>query len=306
MEFNNFNVLIPSTITVNVESNINFDLKNIIVYFKHIIKNNNCVNKNCYYQFKNTQNILNKQLVEKDCSKYENSFTPGTIVYIRYNDFWSGIKTSKTDKLGFNNQISFKIFINKGYYINIMMFENGRLKMAGCKNNNDSVFVMAILWQYVNERTKQIINPFLDSLKLPSDKTPVFVFTNEMMNIPFRFSRTLNKVKVNTIFNNIKDGNILSYYEPTGQHCVNIKLLNDVKNRTAIILCILSPNNFVVFIKDVLCKIKKQEFDRTGTSFMVFPNNVIMSGNGIDFEILKNDYNKFTKILQKNASDIVL
>lgn len=305
MEFNNFNLLIPSTITVNVESNINFDLKNIIDNFKHIIKSNH-VNKNCYYNFKNTQQILIKQLVEKDCSKYENYFIAGTIVYIRYNDFWRGIKTSKTDKLGFNNQISFKIFIDKGHYVNVMMFANGRLKMAGCKNNNDSIFVMAILWQYVNGKMKQIINPFLDSLGIPSDKTPVFVFTNEMMNIPFRFPKTLNKVKVNTIFNDINDKNILSYYEPTGQHCVNIKLLNEFKNRMAIIMCNISPNNFVVFIKEVLCKIKKQEFDKTGTSFMVFPNNVIMSGNGIDFEILKNDYNKFTSILQKNMSNIIL
>lgn len=324
LSFKDINI---STVTISIESNLIFDLNEII----------NCIIENSSSEFQN--NILNyqKEIEMKEFKLMK--FEPGTISYINFKNIWRGIKRKKIRKgkrkTDFINQATMDVFVldcikNIPKRINMMIFRNGKMKLAGCKNTNDAINALEYFWSTIfNYEKCYSLNINLTFMNIEKsydyefnnfEINPSFIFTNEMINISFGFSKTLKKTSINNLFAQLEiaddtldntqsefeqDIECTSYYEPTGQQYVTTKLYsNNLYTKKAILLQYIRNkfsdnisektynNIYNIYIIDV-------EFKKTPkTCFMIFDKKVISSG--IDYIVMEKHFNYFIGLIEKN------
>lgn len=284
LKFRNLNI---STITINVESNIFFSLSHVM---------------NAFLNFDSSETTLLKQQKELSHSDYKNQIHPkGTVSYICYKNVWWGLKRKKKRLLkkrnDFVNQVTLDVFVDTNRRINVMLFKNGRIKLAGCKTSNDAVIAVMNIYEFLKNKDRCIIFQTENS-------NTTFIFRNEMINISFSFPSTINKIKVNKIFNLFKD--CISFYEQTGQQYVNVKMLSDSNQKKGIKVelpneldsCITKHSHACMNCIGVQPKISIVNISVTRpmkTCFMLFEKRVIMSG--VDYCLMENHFTQFLKIL---------
>jgi hypothetical protein len=268
--FRNLNI---STITINVESNLFFHLEVLFKIF--------------------TSGTISSQKSELSQKEYKDDYLnqvhiPGTISYICYKNNWYGTRKKKKrsnlkKRNDFVNQVTLDIFVENHRKVNVMIFGNGKIKLAGCKNSNDALSTTLKIYDLVINTPALSVNGI----------SPTFIFVNEMINISFVIPFVINKIKINKLFNEFK--NCISFYEQTGQQYVNIKMLTDLINKKAIKLEILD-SKINIYIIDIQVK------NPMKTCFMLFDKRVIMSG--VDYLIMEKHFYTFKNILLQNKETI--
>lgn len=274
-----FRSLNISTITINVESNIFFNLDSLVSTFMEIDSKEDQI-------MVRSRKILNEKKELPQVEYRKQIHPPGTISYICYKNEWKGIrkkkKRSQTKKRNdFVNQVTLDIFVENSRRVNVMLFRNGKIKLAGCKNSNDAVGALLRIWDLLKNR----------SAVIKKEETIVFVFINEMINISFSLPFIINKIEINKLFNKTEE--CISFYEQTGQQYVNIKMASDGDKKKAVKLELTSQSS-VPKISVVDVNIKKP----MKTCFMLFDKRVIMSG--VDYLVMENHFGKFKKMFEDN------
>lgn len=314
IKFRNINI---STITINIESNITFNLNEIINFFSTDFITQQKFSPGLIRSYELLKN--QKEIEEKDFKKLK--FEEGTISYINYKNNWRGLKKKK-NKIGkrkndFINQATIDIFVPNCFSednkrVNMMIFRNGKIKMAGCKNSNDAINALNYFWDIIsNFNSCFSINmnmTFLNLEKSPYeflnwDNHPSFIFTNEMINVSFCFPFILKKKEINRLFSTLKDNEFVckSHYEPTGQQYVNIKIYSEDTIKKAILIQESIDVNkpiYDMFVIDTTFKHQPK------TCFMIFDKRVIASG--IDYLVMEKHYNFFINLIEKNYDKLKL
>jgi len=121
----------------------------------------------------------------------------------------------------FLNQLTAVLSIGKQPLLNIMMFKDN-LKIAGCKNVDDAVEAIMVLWQ---DYIVDIPNAW--HLK-PGATSPRFVFEVVMRNVDFKLGFPIERPALNCLMNgdHFRDKIFMSQYESTGHTNVNIKMFS--------------------------------------------------------------------------------
>ena len=273
----NFRDLNISTITINVESNLFFNLSQVMTTMLNVAINTGDT------ALDDTRILLAEQK-ELSHTEYKKQKHPGgTISYICYKNVWRGLKRKKKKLLkkrnDFVNQVTLDIFIDNDRRINVMLFRNGRIKLAGCKTSNDAIIAVLRLHRIL--KICVVLQSPLAS----------FLFRNEMINISFAFPFTINKVKVNQLFNRLVS-DCISFYEQTGQQYVNVKMFGNSSNSKKAIKLEGNKISVVDIPSSSLMK----------TCFMLFEKRVIMSG--VDYKLMEVHFRLFREILDKNRKEI--
>jgi hypothetical protein len=208
----------------------------------------------------------------------------GCVIFAQYKTFWRGIKRIKKikqKKNDFINQVTMDIFTRRR--VNVMIFKNGKIKIAGCESTNDAIFIMITIYNLLTPDVYKI------------EGIPSFLFTSEMINVSFSFPFCINKVAVNNIFNRLNPQEYFAFYEQTGQQYVNLKIFNKEISR----LCIQMKQNEENYELNIVERpFKKKPI----ISFMIFDQRVIMSG--VDIKIMKRVYQKFLDLLNDNIDEM--
>jgi hypothetical protein len=269
-----FRELNISTVTINVESNIFFDLNGVL-------------------QAILIADTLLKDQKEISHQEYKNQNHPrGTISYVCYKDEWCGVrrkkkKASSKKRNDFVNQVTLDIFIECSRRVNVMIFRNGKIKLAGCKNSNDAIIAVTNIWSILTLNGKECIT-------MTNNLDTSFLFTNEMINISFSFPFVINKIEVNKLFNSKSD--CISFYEQTGQQYVNIKMLTGNNKKKAIRMELPLNSLPRLFVVEIDSK------NPMKTCFMLFEKRVIMSG--VDYTVMEQHFLRFRSVFNDNIHSI--
>uniref|UniRef100_A0A6C0JVE2 Uncharacterized protein n=1 Tax=viral metagenome TaxID=1070528 RepID=A0A6C0JVE2_9ZZZZ len=280
----NFRNLKISTATVCVESNIVFDLDLITKYFFD--------NQSLEYMIKKEELSTNdhKELV----------LSNGTISYVYYKGDWRGIKKknkkdSSKKRNDFIHQVTIDVHISRR--ISVMLFRNGKFKMAGCKFINDAVEIILILFAHISIIEKGF-NLIFNS-KIIDNTVPIFLFNNVMINVSFSFPYIINKIELNNVLNDLQ---YLSYYGQTSQQYVNLKMFSEDIEMIKYIVIKKRNETFNLDVLEKPVTIKKNHSNKT--CFMIFDKRVIMSG--VNYTEMEKHYNKFVEILKHHIQKIKL
>jgi len=201
----------------------------------------------------------------------------------------------------FLNQLTIVLSVGKHPMLNIMMFKDN-LKIAGCKNKDDAVEAIIILWQdYI------VKNPSLWRLKNGAT-TPRFQFQVVMRNVDFKMGFPLERNETNFLMNDPKyrDKIFMSQYEPTGQTNVNIKMYS-IKPDDFMYDCLVIPfkgNPYFVAIPDLTYKNpKKKTKGGKYITFIVFSSSEVILSGRYD-KNMKEMYEFFAKIMFSHKKQI--
>lgn len=308
-DFKSFRSLSVSTITINIESNLYFNKKAILDLFINISElNEEKINKiplDNMLSINHESILKTSELLSKCDEKTEKEhkellFPIGTISYIFYDKkkrgIWKKKKAKKISKKNvFLNQVTLDIFTEKSR-INVMIFINGKIKLAGCKNSNDAICVISILMDYLNTLSKILDLQCPISTRSGYDDI-YFLFEKNMINISFSLPFVVRKPAINKLFNDL---GCISFYEQTGQQYVNVKMNSNNKDKTIISLIIDKNNNLNMIVSK-----KELEPDKVGiTSFMFFGSRVIMSGKSNDYNDMEKNYYELINIIKSNFNII--
>lgn len=212
------------------------------------------------------------------------SYPAGTIIHVQYNSFWRGIRRMRTKgrkkKNDFINVVTVDVFTEKRR-VNVMIFKNGKVKMAGCESTNDAVYVI----------TRLI------GSSAPEEYTMTFL--NEMINISFSFPFCINKMGINNVFNEIRTDKYFSFYEQTGPQYVNLKVYSETSKR----LCVVITVTTVDGVQHRTLSVEERDFKRPPkTSFTIFDKRVIMSG--VDKQTMSDVYADFLRVINDNKLSV--
>ena len=182
----------------------------------------------------------------------------------------------------FLNQLTVVLSIGKQPLLNIMMFKDN-LKIAGCKNIDDAVEAVMVLWQdYIFK-----IPGAWEMKKGATD--PRFVFETVMRNVDFKLGFPIERPALNYLMNgqDYRDKIFMSQYESTGHTNVNIKMFSR-KPEDFHYDCLIIPKNpkkepHFIKIKDIPYKsAKKKEKEQKETKYITFivfsSSEIILSG----------------------------
>lgn len=233
------------------------------------------------------ENYLLRDQTEMCKSRYKTLLYPaGTILHVQYNSFWRGVRRirakGKKKKNDFVNVVTVDIF-TKRRRINVMIFKNGKVKIAGCESTNDAI---------------QVISSLIVDVA-PNEYT--MTFFNEMINISFSFPFCINKMGINSLFNGERgtfvDGaqRYFSFYEQTGPQYVNLKVMSESDSRLCVVVSVVNGRREL--------HIEPRSFKRPPkTSFTIFDRRVIMSG--VDKRTMSDVYADFLRIIIENKSHV--
>ncbi len=268
--------LSPSTVTITVNVDTTFDLPRIA----------NLLLRDHPETLGRKQIVTNKEYKQL-------YFSPGAVIYLKYKTDWYGVKKSSSlssDASSSENdffQITFVIYVSTLARVHVMLFRNGKLKVAGCKGENDVLFVIDRLKKYYSTLEYRVYN---------------YVIANEMINITFGFPFVVDKLAINKLFQD--KPNCLAHYEQTTRQYVTVKLYTTRPTRIKALVKYSRANATTTLSvrEDPLTGKKK----KPNTCFMVFPRRVVMSGCGIDYSIMEEHYNIFMDLVRKNEHNIAL
>lgn len=289
-----FTKLKVSTVTVNVETNIEFKLNEILKVFTSYL---------------DKTDILSKRMELSQPDHKLLSFPKGTITYINHKGVWFGLKKMKKKpakrRNDFVNQITIDIFVDEPRKdtpepmrrVNVMIFPNGKFKLAGCRGINDALVAVFSIWERILKHD-QCFNLINKMKSMPViDNVPTFLFTTEMINVRFSFPFVVNKIKLNKLFNMISK-DCFSSFEGTGTQSVSVKLTSPQVTRTGVVMKQSDGNTYVLdTIQLPMEKLPK-------TSFMVFDQSVILSG--VDYPSSIQHYSRFINVVLANYKAIEL
>ncbi len=304
-----FGNLRASTVTISVETNLNFDLNSIV---KQLLDKPTSINDEVAQR---THQILSSK-VEVPIDVYKLLTNPaGTVSYLKFSNVWYGVRrrgmglsktTTKTrvSKNDFINQATLVVYVYQNVKINAMLFQNGKIKMAGCKSENDALFVLHTLVRIAGRAATMVVNPLFSTINVPVRGDPMFVMANEMINVTFSFPDTIDKLEVNRLFQSLPVEQCNSNYEQTSKQYVNIKLFSPQQNsRTVLVGSLVLPGR--LYLRTIPFRMINSK-KHPSTCFMVFPERVVMSGCGIDYTIMQRHYEIFNSVLERHLDCIML
>ncbi len=176
----------------------------------------------------------------------------------------------------FLNQLTIVLSVGTQPLLNIMMFKNN-LKIAGCKDKDDAIEAIMILWQEYF-----IHHP--DTWKLKKGAiSPRFQFDGVMRNVGFGFGFPLEKDELNDVLNDDKYSEtvFMSHYESTSQPSVNVKLFSE-KPADHTYECLVMPFDkkpYIVAIPELTYRKKKKKDGTKFTTAIIFSSSqAILSG----------------------------
>jgi len=196
----------------------------------------------------------------------------------------------------FLNQLTIVISVGNQPLLNIMMFKDN-LKFAGCKNINDAVEAILVLWQdYIFTGPSD-----LWSLKKGA-KNPRFIFETVMRNVDFKIGWPIERPALNYLMNKeiYSKYIFMSQYESTGHTNVNIKMFSrkpkDFKYDCLVVPIDSSKEPYFIQLDDIPYKSDKKKakdlkYDKYVTFIAFSSSEIILSGR-YD-ENMKDMYNFF-------------
>jgi len=294
--FINHKYLKISTITMTAESNINYDLNGII--------NSDFVN----HEYLKNKVIFSKESEYKNFLK--NIFEYGTILFLKYMDKYKGYKYHKPKKRfkkknienDFINQISVDIISRNNLKISAMVFRNGNIKLAGCKNIDD-VLVLIEIDKFFKKFKKNIDNNsqrFIDLYKnkceseIDKNKTIILISQN-MINATYYFDYEINKKILNKLINQMDNSKFNCSFEPTGQQCVKLEITDVSKKKYHILK--ISNEDYNYEMHEIIDKDVKNT-----TSFTIFSLSCIISGS--NYQSINNSFMIFKSIIDEYKHEL--
>lgn len=228
------------------------------------------INTNLFFEFKYLYEVISHD-VRNHISK--------NIYYVAYKTSYEGIhqKRNSKHKKSFLNQISLGIYINSvnNKKLELMIFKNV-IKMNGCTCTNDAVDTIIFLWIKYISRPKCFII---------INERAKFIFEEVMINKSFVLPYKIFKENFNEVMNKYYTNECISFYEPSTRNSISIEMTPTVKNKNIIIIEELTNTQFEISTTTIEKKSK-------GSNFMIFEENVIISGSNIvqiyeDYEFVK-------------------
>jgi hypothetical protein len=199
--------------------------------------------------------------------------------------------------INFLNQVTIVLSIGP-VILNIMLFKDN-FKIAGCKNNDDSIEATIILWQ---DYFSKIYNgwKFLPQF---NDKEPRFIFRLVMRNVDFKLGFFINRKALNELMNSksYTDRIFMSQCETTGHTNVNIKMYAQQPDLYDYD-CLVIPTDedpYFIKLKSNIYKVKKTK--KEYTTFIVFSSSEIILSGKYEEE-MKADYEFFVSEVIKNKN----
>jgi hypothetical protein len=201
----------------------------------------------------------------------------------------------------FLNQVTIALSLER-VILNVMIFKDN-FKIAGCKEDNDAVEAIMILWQ---EYISLIKDSFQIKEKFKDEKSPRFLFQLVMRNVDFRLGFPVDRQKLNELLNGEKysDKIAMSQCEPTGNTNVNIKMIQS-KPKNFEYDCLVIPQNekpYFIKHKKKIYRSKKKKKTKHITFIVFSSSEVILSGRYE--EKMKEMYQFFIEEAFKNR-DII-
>lgn len=270
-----------STMTILAKNDSCFELKNIYDSLLNLDKYNLPKNKPFFYLNKEYLNTLKKQIgIFKKIPSTKNNInllvkslykTKGMIYSLRYlydNPF--GVKKTRfrensINKNCFNKHICLDIVINdEGQLVNLMIFANGTIKIAGCKNINNAITG---------------IKYFLDLINLfgIGKKENTLTLTVEMINLTKQFPYRIAQEKLNELF---YKSSIFSYFRADTFNYVKAKI-NPLREERAIYIIKTKQKNNRNYMKIDMIYVKRKSNKFITCS--IYENRITISGdNNVD------------------------
>lgn len=287
-----------STITMTAESNINYDLNEII---------NSDFSEHKYLK---DQIIYTKESEYKKFLK--NQFEIGTILFLKYMNNFKGYKYHKPKKRlkkknienDFINQISIDIISKNNLKISAMIFKNGNIKLAGCKSIDDVLVLIEIdkffkkFKKNIDNNSQRFIQLYKNRYKTEDDcNKSIILICQNMINATYYFDYEINKKILNKIINQIDNPKFNCSFEPTGQQCVKLEITDIAKRKYHILK--ISNEDYSFEINEIIDNEYKNK-----TSFTIFPLSCIISGS--NYQSINNSFSLFKCIIEeyKNELDI--
>ncbi|SRR5260221_5346885 len=226
----NFNLvykdLKPSTITVEVYTNINVNLD---IFFNRILIDDS--------EIKYTE-IPNKGIIKKSI-KCRN----GYIYSCHLCNKCKGLDMRKKKKKYFRNQVMIYIKVDD-ININIMMFKKN-FKITGCKSMKNIINVCQYLFEdYLYEIKKNIDSDVYDIKK--EDNKILFLIDPVMINYKFNLDFPIHRISMNSILNDKKYSKYidLSHLELTMLPSISIKMFSELPLNHKWYMLIYKNNEF--------------------------------------------------------------
>jgi hypothetical protein len=200
----------------------------------------------------------------------------------------------------FLNQITIVLSVGDQPLLNTMLFKDN-LKFAGCKDMDDAVEALLILWQdYISKI------PGAWSLK-PGHTTPKFAFETVMRNVDFKLGFPIERYSLNVLMNKPEyaDRIAMSQYESTGHTNVNIKMFSKKPDNFEYdLLEIPLDHTIAPFIyKTSKLEFKKVKPPKKYVTFIVFSSSeTILSGRY--HENMKDMYEFFLQVVFDHRDEI--
>jgi hypothetical protein len=185
--------------------------------------------------------------------------------------------------------------------LNSMIF-NDKIKVAGCKNIDDAVEAILILFQdYLVHMPK--------SYKLKKGATtPRFIFDSAMRNVGFKLGFPIERPALNFLMNDTKYKNrvFMSQYESTAHTNVNIKMFSKKPSNfyyECLVIPLSGENPYFIKVPEIPSSYKKPKPSKKEkyVTFIVFSSSeVILSGKY--YENMKDSYEFFVDTIFKNRN----
>ncbi len=219
-----------------IKENITYDILYFIYIHRIII---DCINPEEFFKTLNTSLMKKKKtlkyLSEKLFKITTSNFININLIYdniILDNDTVTSVfmrnKEIKTidnyvnKKSGFRNQISFRMKSeDKKRIINIMIFQNGKMTLSGCRNENDIIYISSFIKNFIeNFKVNEICAV---NYKLKTEKI-IYHSINCHFNLNF-------KINNNEIYKLFKDNELVDFisYKPNTFPGLKIRFKEDIK-----------------------------------------------------------------------------
>jgi len=273
-----------STMTMCVEWNFKFDLKLLV----DRLRNNYYPETDLILCTKEAIVQTRKNLIGVEylrSSEFKSlTFPIGTISKLNYGATKLGKikKTKQTTVNTFRNQVSMDIFVETNKRVNVMVFVNGKIKLAGCQTTNHGIGAMLCLSDYL-----RIHSLVADGYNLE------FVMSSEMINVTYLLPFQISKTSTYRVFS--RKNFCQAFYERTGQQNVNVKFSTSTNFFYRTVVKLNLSKKIVEFEE-------KEVLKRPKTTFMIFPKRIIISG--IDYSVMEGHFKDLLDILLENEKEL--
>jgi len=224
---------------------------------------------------------------------YEHLPVTDKITFIDYTTMpgkgvsYKKIKKSRNNlvKRSFYNQVTLHIFLDK--FVNVKIFNNGRIQMTGLKSKKQGLDIVGILLSEFKKLSEKDLSEILDNIN-PEIELSKIVLINSDFDIKFKIKREqLQRI--------IIDKGYYSSYEPTIYPGVNIKYyFNKDKQSNGICNC-EDPCNGKG--NNGLCK---------KVTVAVFNSGKIIITGGQSYEQLNTSYQFIRDIIEENKEYLII